>query len=254
MRVLAVLAHQDDEMAMATRLLFHVKQGDEVVCVFLTDGAAKGASPRRRNDESLRVLESLGVRRANVHFLGTELKIADGGLVLLLRRALDAIEYQLSGAAIDIVYTLAWEGGHHDHDASHLVALLFALRRGIGGRCREMPLYHGRGTMGPFFRVLSPIGDEWLRRAIPVSDALRVCSLPRHYQTQRKSWAGLAPEFIFKTLVLRQERVRACDPSRVMRPPHAGVLFYERRFNFQRDDFFGAAGEILREISSLALL
>jgi LmbE family N-acetylglucosaminyl deacetylase len=47
------------------------------------------------------------------------------------------------------VWTLAWEGGHHDHHAAHLVALAFAAGR--GARCFEVPLYTGFRRVGRSF-------------------------------------------------------------------------------------------------------
>src|SRR6185503_17138294 len=115
MNILFVFAHQDDEIAGATRMLRARRDGDHVQCAYLTD---------------------------HVH------------------EALAFLESQAGQA--DEVYTLAWEGGHQDHDAAHLVALAFAQRRGIP--CHEMPLYNGYRSPGSLFRVMHPFGDGWTTR------------------------------------------------------------------------------------------
>src|SRR5258708_5499158 len=143
MRLVFVFAHQDDEIAAALRIRRAIAAGDEVACAFLTDGK----NPIVRDEESHRALASLGV--TDVAFIGSEHQIGDGTLVENLDRALMLLSTRFDGA--DEVWTLAWEGGHHDHDAAHLVALAFAVER--GRRCFEVPLYTGFPRMGPFFRV-----------------------------------------------------------------------------------------------------
>ena len=54
----------------------------------------------------------------------------------------------------DEVYLPAWEGGHQDHDAGHLLGLSLAAP---GLRLRQFPLYQGAGLPGPFFRVMAPL-------------------------------------------------------------------------------------------------
>jgi hypothetical protein len=49
-------------------------------------------------------------------------------LVEHLDRALALLESRVT-EPVDNVWCLAWEGGHQDHDASHLVAVAFAARR-----------------------------------------------------------------------------------------------------------------------------
>ena len=60
------------------------------------------------------------------------------------------LQSAISGRAlqepVDEVWTLAWEGGHQDHDAAHLVAIAFANRR--GAPVFEVPLYHGHLSRG----------------------------------------------------------------------------------------------------------
>ena len=79
----------------------------------------------------------------------------------------------------DEVWTLAYEGGHQDHDACHLGALAFAVPRGVPSF--EMPLYHGYGLPGPFFNALAPLrnGGAWSSRKIAlvpgVSTTLMSC-------------------------------------------------------------------------------
>ena len=240
--VLFVFAHQDDEIAAASRIAYEVASGATVFCVFLTDGASKTPAVIR-NAESVAVLTSLGVQPSNIAFIGSDIGIADGRLVEHLDRALTALDVRLRGVNVETIYCLAWEGGHQDHDASHLVALAFAKRRALLDRCFEVPLYRGWGRL---FRVLSPIAREsWQRRRITFTSGLRFSMLAWKYPSQRFSWAGLFPETFLKLALFRRELVRRVDPSRVRTRPHPGWLLYERRFKFPYDRFAQAAAPFI---------
>jgi N-acetylglucosamine malate deacetylase 1 len=226
MNLLFVFAHQDDEIAGATRMLRARRDGDHVQCAYLTDGAFR-VPASVRNEESRRALARLGV--TDVLF-GTS---PDGNLPEHVHEALAFLESQIE--RVDEVYTLAWEGGHQDHDAAHLVALAFAQRRDIP--CHEMPLYNGYRTPHSYFRVMRPLGDGWTTRRVSLADGLRVVALLPLYRSQRKTWLGLWPETFFKLVIARREFVREADSRRVTSRPHDGLLFYERRFGYPYERF-----------------
>jgi LmbE family N-acetylglucosaminyl deacetylase len=221
MHILFVFAHQDDEIAGATRMLRARRNGDPVQCAYLTDGASR-VPASVRNEESRRALARLGV--TDVLFA----TFPDGNLPEHAQAALAFLESQVE--RVDEVYTLAWEGGHQDHDTAHLVALAFAQRRGIP--CHEMPLYNGYRTPRSYFRVMHPFGDGWTTRRVSLADGLRVVGLLPLYRSQRKTWLGLWPETFFKLVIARRESVRVADPRRLAAKPHDGLLFYERRFGY----------------------
>ena len=58
---LFVFAHQDDEIAAASRIVFELRRGAPVHCVFLTDGTGANVPAAVRNGESAAVLARLGV-------------------------------------------------------------------------------------------------------------------------------------------------------------------------------------------------
>lgn len=234
---LFVFAHQDDEVAAASRIAFEIGRGTEVFCVFLTDGGA----PQIRNEESIAALAQLGLPRSHVLFPGSEIAIPDGQLPLHLDKALEYLERAAAEIPVSAVYCLAWEGGHQDHDASHLVAVAFGRRRELLDHCFEIPMY--RGAYGPFFRVLSPWRrkEGWVTRRISMGEGLFFSRLAFRYRSQRRSWIGLFPETFLKLVILRRESIRAVDIARIQRPPHEGTLYYERRFRFPANRFAGAA-------------
>jgi LmbE family N-acetylglucosaminyl deacetylase len=239
MNVVFIFAHQDDEVALASRIRFAIIRGDRVTCVCLTDGASR-VPAAIRDAESRTVLSRLGVDDFRVAPVTD--RIADGSLPEQLERALAFLEASIG--AVDEVVTLAWEGGHQDHDAAHLVALVFARLRGV--RCLEMPLYTGFETHGPLFRVNSPPGDGWLRRRLSRREYIANALLGRFYTSQRSTWLGLTPLYLIGPPV---ELTREGELRRVAAPPHARPLLYERRFHYPYDRFALHAEEFLRRRS-----
>lgn len=231
-------------MAAASRILYERARGAAVHCAFLTDGRLS-APPEVRDRESVAALAELGVERSRLAFIGSAVPIADGMLIDHLAAALRELEGRMRGFDFAAIYCLAWEGGHHDHDASHLVAVAFAARLGMLDRCFELPLYRS-SRFPPLFRMLAPrsTGTPWQRRRVPWRDALRVARLVRHYPSQRQSWLGLFPELFVKQVVLRREVVRGVDLQRVRERPD-GQLLYESRFGCSWERFQAAAGPFL---------
>lgn len=242
--ILFVFAHQDDEVAAASRIEFELAEGADVFCAFLTDGGS-GVPPGIRNRESLAVLESLGVRSDRIAFIGSEIPIADGALVEHLEDALEQLRRRMAGVNVERVFCLAWEGGHQDHDAAQLVAAALARERGVLDRCFELPLYNGRGVPGGLFRVFAPLPGRWERRGLSLAQSLRIAFLGWRYRSQRCSWIGLFPEAFLKLALLRRESFRPVDPARFRERPHSGRLFYERRFRFSYQRFAAAASEFI---------
>jgi LmbE family N-acetylglucosaminyl deacetylase len=246
MNVLFVFAHQDDEIAMATRITYALRRGARVTCVYLTNGEGGRATSAVRDAESRTVLTRLGVDLKRAHFIGSEARIPDGRLHEHLDRALALVDDRII-EMVDEVYCLAYEGGHHDHDASHLVATAFAMRRGIIERTYEMPLYHGYGLPGPFFNTLAPIkiGAPWAGRIIALREAFSLVLLCRFYRSQRKTWLGLLPEALLRMALGRREWTRAVDITRLHARPHEGKLFYERRFRMPWETFEAATRDFI---------
>lgn len=240
MNVVFVFAHQDDEIGFASRIRHALERGDQVDCVCLTDGAS-AATAKIRDEESRIALARLG---ASPLLVAAQDRIPDGLLPEHMQSALDFLA-SVAGHAEEIV-TLAWEGGHQDHDAAFLVAATYARQRGI--RCLEMPLYNGHHTPGGFFRVMHPVGDGWTSRPIKFSERIEDILLARFYPSQRKSWLGLAPLML---LGRPRELTRVADLRRAAAPPHRGALLYERRFHYPYARFADHAARFLRARADL---
>jgi LmbE family N-acetylglucosaminyl deacetylase len=250
-RRLFLLPHPDDEFAVSVHLRDAVQAGDALRLVYLTDGGFSGQDVRIREDESLRVLARLGVPASSVTFLGRMHALPDGGLHAHLSRARAALATLLGNwGAPDIVYVPAWEGGHQDHDASHLLGLSLA---SPGVQLRQFPLYQGAGLPGPFFRVMAPLKGNgpserrvasWRERL----QQLRICFC---FPSQWKTWLGLTPFVLWHLVSDGGFHLQLVDPGRTSRPPHAGRPLYERRGFLTWREFADATADFREQLPGL---
>jgi hypothetical protein len=246
--VLFIAAHQDDECAMSTRISREVEAGHTVHCAFLTDGSGGASTPQVRDEESRRVLSKLGVPEANIHLVGTRAGITGESLPHQMALALEELEAAVRELPIRRVYTLAYEGGHQDHDACHLVALVFAARCGLSRCTWQMPLYNGYRTPWKLFRMHKtlPGPQRSYQRTLPLREGLRHALLCLQFRSQWRSWIGLFPEHLLQRGLLRRERLQTTSLTALLERPHSGRLLYERIFGFSYETFYEEAESFLR--------
>lgn len=230
--VVCLFPHADDEFGVFAEVEALLEEGRQVVCVYLTDGAYGGQSAHRRIEETRAVLHNLGVADADVHFPGCELGISD---TLLYRRIEDACEATRRLVATDgprpRLLMPAWEGGHHDHDAAHLIGLLLAQEWGVTTDAFQFPLYHGSGLPGSLFRLFSPLPQNGplIERNVAWKNRLRYLKYCLSYPSQWKTWLGLFPGVVAHYVTVGAQHLQPVNPSRVQQPPHTGAMLYERR-------------------------
>src|SRR5579884_1362102 len=158
---LYVFAHNDDELSAFLRLREDVRQGSEVHVAWLTESLFR-ARPGERPRESTRAMALLGVPAERLHFLGASLGVTGNGTLLV--RIADVIE-RLTALVHELapgtIATTAFEGGHVEHDAAHVAAVLAARRAGSTARLVEVPWYNGyRSRTIAFFRPLPGAGPH----------------------------------------------------------------------------------------------
>jgi GlcNAc-PI de-N-acetylase len=255
---LFLLAHQDDEIGVMNAIREQVRRGGRPACVFLTNGAFAGVTAERRNAESTRVLRALGVADADMHFLGPRLGIGDGCLVERLDDAYSALrEIASAYGDVESVVVHAWEGGHHDHDAAHLVGRALARCLGVSEASRQFALYRaGPGGQGMQFAALDPAAATVDTARLGLGQGLRQLLLLRHYRSQLRVMAQLGPRAAKRWLVDRVEALQAFPPAERLAERPAEHLLYERwrlytyaQFREHADRFIEAHG--LGEPSSL---
>ena len=144
---LVLVAHPDDEVIACGSLLQHMQRA---VVVFATDGAPRDegfwkkygcreAYAEVRRQEARHALRMAGARAV---FLSDFVPsgIADQELFRTLPDAIAALNKVIAHTRPDCILTLAYEGGHPDHDTACFMASV------IGRRAKlpvwESPLYH----------------------------------------------------------------------------------------------------------------
>jgi LmbE family N-acetylglucosaminyl deacetylase len=235
---LFLFAHQDDEFGVFQRIADCRALGLRVACAYFTDGATPTATAARRNRESLAVLARLGVAPEEVHFAGAQLGIGDAQLPQHLAPAARWLAHWLDDFDdIDSLHVTAWEGGHHDHDALHALAVTVAQRRGLLARTWQYSLYQAAGLPGPLFRVLAPLPQNGPVRSWPIPWRARKAYLGHclSYPSQRKTWIGLFPFVLLHYLLRGTQTLQPVDPARLGERPHPGPLYYEKRRFFSWD-------------------
>ncbi len=243
-----LFAHQDDEYAAFGLLEKTRSEGRAATCVYLTSGDYGGQPVAPRNAESRAVLDSFGVKAERIYFLGEQAAIGDGKLHLHVSHACDLlVALMRNQGTIAQIFLPAWEGGHQDHDAAHIVGIVAARRLGLIERTYQFSLYNGYALPGMLFRVMSPLAANGTPRLLAISPANRMRYV-RHclgYPTQWKTWVGLFP-FVFIQYVIRG--VQAVQPvsfRRVRERPHEGALLYERRNALRFDEFMAAVSTLV---------
>lgn len=238
--LVALFAHPDDEFTVFPWIEQAVRNGQPVHCVWMTDGGWGGQSISRRREESASILLRFGVPREAMHFLGEENSIPDGQLHQWMDRARAVLRATLPILPRNAWWLIpAWEGGHQDHDACHLLAVDCCPP---GTPLFQYPLYNGVGLPGPLFRTMSTLPANGPTYAAPITWKHRFL-YPLHclgYRSQWKSFMGLLPFYAMRMLHRRPFHIQPVDPVGMRRRPHEGRLLYERRGGPSWEEFQSA--------------
>lgn len=218
-RTLVLVAHPDDE-AIGCGLL--LQQMHDPIVVFATDGAPRSdyfwkAHGSRENYASIRAREARNALSAvgvsHIHLLSDDNPIVDQELFRHLARAYKALAVFIEQEIPDALLTLAYEGGHPDHDACSFLAFMAAADFDLP--VWEMPLYH-------FFE------GKPIRQAFCEGGGIRVRGSEDQIARKRK----MVAEYSSQGLVLadfppENELVRPMIKYDFSKPPHEGMLNYE---------------------------
>ncbi|WP_159079897.1 PIG-L deacetylase family protein [Methyloceanibacter sp. wino2] len=246
MTTVFVFAHQDDDFGVFHEIADAVARKERVVCIYLTNGAWAGVTPQQRNMESLTVLTSLGVNTEAIKFLGTELDIPDGSLVENLDRCWDKLLSEVETLEdVTRVIVPAWEGGHHDHDAAHLVGLALARHLNVLEESRQYPFYRAP-TLGFWLSFAAPLEANGPATLRPMGwrERLDYLLLLRHYRSQGSVMLKLAPQLAWSYLTKGDQALQPLNPRRALEAPMERPLLYEtwglctyERFRTHADPF-----------------
>lgn len=225
-RTLILVAHPDDETVGCGALLQRIRKP---VVVFCTDGAPRDeffwrqagsrlAYARMRQEEARAALSLTGV--SDVIFLSERANNSERFIDQELYRAIPDAALHLEEAIRlhrpEALLTLAYEGGHPDHDTCSFLASALAREHKIP--VWEFPLYHRpRGGELTYQSFLQPEYDEVFLEV-----------RPEELDIKRRMLAAYASQhpflFEFDPAVERFRPQHAYDYSQ---PPHPGPLNYQ---------------------------
>jgi N-acetylglucosamine malate deacetylase 2 len=152
-RVLVLVAHPDDESVAYGALL---QKMCEALVVIATDGAprdpyfwgrygSRQAYAELRRQEARAAMQLAGVRELVLLAEG-DARLEDQRLFLHLAPACEALQRLAARMRPQAIATLAYEGGHPDHDSCSLLAA--RLGRRLGVPVWETPVYHRAPSQG----------------------------------------------------------------------------------------------------------
>ena len=218
-RTLVLVAHPDDEAVGCGALLQRIR---DPLVVFATDGAPRSdffwQNYGSRKDYALArfveadaALKSVGVSRFRL-LLDPE-PIVDQELYLHLNRAWNALRLVIEQVSPDAILSMAYEGGHPDHDSCCFLACVAAEQFDLP--LWEMPIYHRNDGRIERQRFLDDSGGI----EIDVTREELICKM------------NMFASYDSQSEVLREfpyiERFRPMKSYDFSRPPHLGTLNYE---------------------------
>jgi N-acetylglucosamine malate deacetylase 2 len=224
-RTLVLVAHPDDECIAFGALLQRMR---EPLVVFATNGSprdpyfwqsygSRGAYAAIRRKEALLSMHAAGVK--DVLFLadmpGGE-QLIDQELFRNLTAAFELLADALRRRMITALLTLAYEGGHPDHDSCSFLSAQLAKLAAIP--CWEAPLYHRTQDEQAVFQQFIMLTGEEVDVRPTAEEQLRKREMCLAYRSQ----GDFLEHFDVSLEVVRPQI--AYDFSH---PPHRGKVNYE---------------------------
>ena len=221
-RTLVLVAHPDDESISCGGLLQHMR---DPVVVYATDGApqdpyfwnrygSREAYSRMRQEECRLALGEVSVREI-VFLANKEPRLIDQELFQNLAIAFEVLDEEARRVQPQAILTMAYEGGHPDHDSCSLLGHELGVELGIP--VWETPLYRRKRSELSVQEFLEPNGSEiaFSPGATEIERKRAMCS---RYASQG--------DFL-QVFGVEREIFRPQIEYDYARPPHEGKLNYE---------------------------
>ena len=225
-----LFAHQDDEFGVYIDISNKIKKNN-IYVIYLTSGYKNKiikSKLSKRDKESLGVLKEIGVKEKNIYFFGKELDIKSNNLFLNMGKVYKKLKELMQKNNPHEIVTLAWEGGHEDHDACNIVARKIGFKFKIINECKEFSLYNAYKRNLFFFKVFNPLKNGKIIRANFYKRLFYIQCLFK-YRSQLKIWFGLYPFIIYHYLFNGYNYMQPLNKSKNIVKPHKGMLLYEIR-------------------------
>jgi len=223
-RTLVVVPHPDDETISCGGLLQHMR---EPVVVFATDGApeddffwrrfgSREAYAAVREQEARVALAAVGVNELEFLAKRAEAALIDQLLYRTLPAAFAALSRMVQARRPECLLTLAYEGGHPDHDSVSFLAA--QLGRSFSLPVWEAPLYHRTPEGGGAYQRFVDEDGGVIDLCVSGKELAAKLHMLSCYQSQFNALPSFNTEL---------ERFRPQAAYDYSRRPHAGKLNYE---------------------------
>lgn len=222
-RTLVIVAHPDDEAVACAALLQRIREPHVLFC---TDGGpldpyfwgkhgSREAYSRLRQKEARLSLLELGVTR--VEFLKTRggEPIIDQQLFQRLPEAVPAASDVVSRIRPDALLTIAYEGGHPDHDSCSFITAQIAREQNLPAW--EMPIE-------PLFKKVK---RRWQTFLSPAQPAVTLHPTPDEIERKRRALRAYVSQGNFDDIAGVNETFRPMPQYDYTRRPHQDELNYE---------------------------
>lgn len=221
---LVLVAHPDDEVIGCGALLGRMRSS---IIVFATDGAPRDRSfwtayssreayAEVRRQEALLVAKVTGASQVKFLCDTQGNAIVDQELFRNLPSALEDLRHIIADTRPDVLLTLAYEGGHPDHDCCSFLSSI------VGDEfylpAWEMPLYHR-----------TPAGEISRQQFLGPGSAEFVYDLSQVEQAKKSAMINLyrSQQSVLKDFTVLRERFRLRRRYDYSNAPHPGALNYE---------------------------
>jgi hypothetical protein len=216
-----LMSHCDDEIFLLPFLLDPQAQS---TLVFFTTRQDIYKEPDVRKSEAVLANRFLNrFQKVNTVFLSPE--IQDGLIHKEFKnKNFEFLESIILNEHPDEIITLAFEGGHQDHDAVEVIARILSDKHRIDMVC--CPAYRSAKLSRKLFAVMkSDLDSQHIetRRFLTLFVAFIVMFI---YKSQLKTWVGLAPFIFFKYAFYPFSSTRVKPNLEVV---HLDRCFYEMR-------------------------
>jgi hypothetical protein len=234
-----LLPHQDDEIGILAELE-NIRINHKVIFLFLTSGDIRKNCSPTRDKESLKALNFFDYKSEDIYFLSKNTNARDTKLIFNINKTLCEILRIINIKNVKKIYYPAWEGGHEDHDACHIIAI------GINKAAKnkidffQFPLYNGYKPNLFRFKIFNPIPSPslWKKTNISLRNRFKLLYVIFFYKSQLKTWIGLYPFFAINILFFSKQYSKEISNFRIISKPHStDILLYERRKRFLYTDF-----------------
>ena len=242
-----ILSHQDDEICVFENIRLAIQYKKKIKIFFMTNGYLKKKISKRsisqRDNESLKVLGQLGVKKKDIIFFGRENNISSCRLYKNLNFCYKFLFDYLKNLEGRIeLFTHAYEGGNEDHDACNIIILKILRNYNKNILAFQFSFYNADTKLFPY-KVQKPlkINGNLIKVNIKFSDRLQYLKYLFEYKSQVKVWLGLYPFLIFNLLFKNYYFLQKINRNFKVIKPHKGLLLYEKfrnskfeelRFNF----------------------